>query len=102
MARRSEAAFLLGTLTISIVLFSLLPPQGAFSGALTRLGILFGVAALFGEAHRMLEEAPLNRLCARAARADGLDTAYDDAGAASADDGSGRLRIRGGAGRAPQ
>lgn len=60
MARRSEAAFLLGTLTISIVLFSLLPPQGAFSGALTRLGILFGVAALFGEAHRMLEEAPLN------------------------------------------
>lgn len=56
-ARRSETAFLLSVLSVSLLLFPLLQPVDLIVDALTRAGVILLTAALLNEPLRALEEA---------------------------------------------
>ena len=56
-ARRSEAAFLLCVLTVSMIFFSLLRPAGVLSALLSRIAVVLGVAAFLNEAIVAMEAA---------------------------------------------
>ena len=57
LARRSEAAFLLCVLVVSMILFSLVRPAGVIATALSRIGIILAVAAVVNEPIIAMEEA---------------------------------------------
>ena len=59
LARRSETAFLVWTLSVSLLLFPLIKPQNFALTAAARVGVLLGVAALINEPFLALEEARL-------------------------------------------
>ena len=58
-ARRSDSAFMVLTLFVSLILFGLLPALDAPTGALARLAVLVLVAALLNEPFALLESAKL-------------------------------------------
>ena len=68
LARRSESAFLLCVLVVSMILFSLVRPAGVIAMALSRIGIILGVAALLNEPILAMEDAE-NTLAVRIVRA---------------------------------
>lgn len=57
LARRSEPAFLLCVLVISMILFSLVRPASVLAMALSRIGIILGVAAIINEPIIAMEDA---------------------------------------------
>ena len=59
IARRSECAYLLIVLIVSMALFPLLPPDGILMGALQRIGIILGVAAIVNEPIHAMECAEM-------------------------------------------
>lgn len=56
-ARRSEPAFLLSVVSVSLMLFPLLRPNQLALDALARVGVLLGTAAVLNEPFSALEEA---------------------------------------------
>ncbi len=61
LTRRSEPAFVLCVLCISLLLFPLIRPMNFLFTALLRVAILLGVAALFDEPFLALEEARMTK-----------------------------------------
>ena len=57
LARRSESAFLLCVLVVSMILFALVRPAGVFAMAISRIGIILGVAAVINEPIIAMEDA---------------------------------------------
>ena len=57
LARRSECAYLLCVLVVSMILFALVRPAGALAMALSRIGIILGVAAVINEPIIAMENA---------------------------------------------
>ena len=58
--RRSEAAFLICVMIVSMILFSWIRTDGVLLTLATRLAILLGVAAVLNEPFSALEAAELN------------------------------------------
>ncbi len=59
-ARRSEPAFLVGVLVVSIALFACIRTKGILLTAAVRLAVVLGVAAVLNEPFSALEDAELN------------------------------------------
>jgi len=68
IARRSESAFLISVLVVSMIFFSMVRTEGVIVSALVRIGILLGVAAVLNEPIRAMEDADMT-LAVRIVRA---------------------------------